>query len=127
MGGRLLSYSTFIVTLGFLSFRGIDSRNLPLIADTVYGPVQGKREGTSDAFLGVPFAQPPIGGMRWKDPQPPSAWKPEVLKADTQPPGCMQRCIDPPFACPTSVSIPSLSNRPMIPWKLIRKINQIIF
>ncbi|PIK43995.1 putative cAMP-regulated D2 protein-like [Apostichopus japonicus] len=104
MGGRLLSYSTFIVTLGFLSFRGIDSRNLPLIADTVYGPVQGKREGTSDAFLGVPFAQPPIGGMRWKDPQPPSAWKPEVLKADTQPPGCMQRCIDPPFACPTSTS-----------------------
>ena len=41
------------------------------------GEVAGKwiMNGTQKAFLGLPYAAPPIGELRWKAPQPPSGWK----------------------------------------------------
>jgi para-nitrobenzyl esterase len=41
------------------------------------GEADGKLvlDGTQKAFLGLPYAAPPTGGLRWKAPQPPSAWK----------------------------------------------------
>jgi len=33
------------------------------------------------SYKGIPFAQPPIGELRWKEPQPLKAWK-GILKAD---------------------------------------------
>ena len=44
---------------------------------TVQGAVLGKwiQDGAQKAFLGLPYAAPPIGDLRWKAPQPPSAWK----------------------------------------------------
>ena len=33
------------------------------------------------AFKGIPFAAPPVGDLRWKDPQPAAKWE-EVRKAD---------------------------------------------
>jgi para-nitrobenzyl esterase len=32
-------------------------------------------EGKVRAFLGLPYAAPPVGQLRWKAPQPPTAWK----------------------------------------------------
>ncbi|MFI6041647.1 carboxylesterase/lipase family protein [Nocardia sp. NPDC051321] len=46
-------------------------------ADTVqttYGPVRGKRRDTGIAFLGVPFARPPVGELRFAAPAPPAPW-----------------------------------------------------
>jgi para-nitrobenzyl esterase len=39
--------------------------------------VQGKaiNEGKVKAFLGLPYAAPPVGDLRWKAPQPPAKWK----------------------------------------------------
>jgi len=41
------------------------------------------------AFKGIPFAAPPVGDLRWKQPQPPLPWK-DVRKADTFGNVCVQ-------------------------------------
>src|ERR1700677_598009 len=38
------------------------------------GPIQGHVDGSVYAFLGIPYAAPPVGGLRWKEPQPPTPW-----------------------------------------------------
>lgn len=43
-----------------------------------------------DGFFGVPFAQPPVGPLRWREPQPPSRWS-GVREADRFAPRCMQQ------------------------------------
>lgn len=49
----------------------------PLTVKTAQGKVHGKliNEGKVKAFLGLPYAAPPVGELRWKAPQPPAAWK----------------------------------------------------
>jgi para-nitrobenzyl esterase len=42
------------------------------------------------AFKGIPFAQPPVGDLRWREPQPLKTWK-GVRTADQFGPRCMQR------------------------------------
>lgn len=51
---------------------------------TRYGIVEGRRvidegEFQVDAFMGIPFAKPPIGPLRFKKPEPPDSWQ-GVLK-----------------------------------------------
>jgi len=43
------------------------------------GKVHGKtiNDGKVKAFLGLPYAAPPVGDLRWKAPQPPAKWKGE--------------------------------------------------
>jgi para-nitrobenzyl esterase len=42
------------------------------------------------SFKGIPFAQPPVGPLRWREPMPPKNWK-GVRNADEFGPRCMQR------------------------------------
>ena len=44
---------------------------------TEQGKVQGKtiNDGKVKAFLGMPYAAPPVGDLRWKAPEPPAKWK----------------------------------------------------
>jgi para-nitrobenzyl esterase len=55
------------------------------------GLLQGFTEPHSGirAFLGIPFAAPPVGTLRWRGPQPVKPWK-GVRKADEFGPRCMQ-------------------------------------
>ena len=47
---------------------------------TEAGPIQGfkkqsaKEELAIDCFLGIPYAAPPVGALRWKSPQPLESW-----------------------------------------------------
>ena len=43
-------------------------------AATRYGKVRGKREDGIVKFLGVPYARPPLGELRFKAPKPPRSW-----------------------------------------------------
>lgn len=44
-------------------------------AATRYGKVRGRREDGIVKFLGVPYARPPLGELRFKAPKPPRSWR----------------------------------------------------
>src|SRR5271170_4416071 len=46
-----------------------------LTVKTKTGKVMGKADGTVRAFLGIPYAQPPVGPLRWRPPVPAAKWK----------------------------------------------------
>ena len=48
-----------------------------LTVKTVQGKVQGKtiNDGKVKAFLGLPYAAPPVGDLRWKAPERRATWK----------------------------------------------------
>ena len=48
---------------------------ITLEVKTQYGVLQGLEEDGVKKFLGVPFAQAPVGELRWKAPQPVQAWE----------------------------------------------------
>jgi len=58
------------------------------LVTTAAGDIQGVDLGASCAFLGVPYAAAPIGGLRWKPPQPAPKWSSPVLFATTPPSNC---------------------------------------
>jgi len=37
--------------------------------------LQGKQEGPVRAFLGIPYATPPVDQLRWRPPMPPARWR----------------------------------------------------
>lgn len=46
-----------------------------LVVKTSTGLVRGiARDGSGARFLGIPFAQPPVGERRWREPLPAKAW-----------------------------------------------------
>jgi para-nitrobenzyl esterase len=47
---------------------------MPPQRSTRAGAVEGVRLGAVDAFLGIPYAAPPVGPHRWRAPQPPTPW-----------------------------------------------------
>jgi para-nitrobenzyl esterase len=44
------------------------------VVRTSDGPVKGLKQEGVNVFLGIPFAAPPTGELRWRPPQPPSKW-----------------------------------------------------
>ncbi|XP_060248094.1 carboxylesterase 3 isoform X4 [Meriones unguiculatus] len=63
--------------------------------DTLLGRVRGRQVGVKgtdrvvNVFLGIPFAQAPLGPLRFSAPLPPQPWE-GVRDATTAPPMCMQ-------------------------------------
>nr|XP_012611400.1 carboxylesterase 1D-like [Microcebus murinus] len=70
----------------------------PPVVATVHGKVRGKHvrlEGLAQpvsVFLGVPFAKPPLGSLRFAPPQPAEPWH-FVKNTTSYPPMCLQDAV----------------------------------
>jgi para-nitrobenzyl esterase len=75
----------------------------PLTAVTESGRVHGVPGDGVTAYLGIPYAAPPLGTLRWRPPQPTAAWT-ETLDATEYAPACMQIGVSMPGETPPKVS-----------------------
>jgi para-nitrobenzyl esterase len=73
------------------------------VVSTESGLVQGTATDDIAVYKGVPFAAPPIGELRWREPQPTKAWR-GVRVMDTFAPACMQTGVSMPGETPPAVS-----------------------
>ncbi|XP_021515398.1 carboxylesterase 1F-like isoform X2 [Meriones unguiculatus] len=70
----------------------------PPVVDTVHGKVLGKYVSLEEftqpvaVFLGVPFAKPPLGSLRFAPPEPAEPWS-FVKNATSYPPMCSQDTV----------------------------------
>ena len=60
---------------GFSSCNQQKGEPVALQVTTQYGVLEGIEDDGVKKFLGVPFAQAPVGELRWKAPQPVLAWE----------------------------------------------------
>lgn len=58
--------------------------------NTQFGPIQGTTNGAIQQFLGIPFAKPPVGNLRWKAPENPDVWS-TTLSTTSFAPVCPQK------------------------------------
>eukprot|EP00931_Biecheleriopsis_adriatica_P088931 TRINITY_DN63155_c0_g1_i1.p1 TRINITY_DN63155_c0_g1~~TRINITY_DN63155_c0_g1_i1.p1 ORF type:complete len:540 (+),score=58.66 TRINITY_DN63155_c0_g1_i1:56-1675(+) len=55
------------------------------------GLVEGRAEGKVGVWLGIPYAAPPVGDLRWRPPQAPRPWRPATLRATGFQHSCYQQ------------------------------------
>lgn len=70
---------------------GLKNQTYSEVISVTGGDLRGiiNKEGTVEIFAGIPFAAPPLGDLRWKEPQDVIPWK-GVLEADHFAPMAMQ-------------------------------------
>lgn len=59
---------------------------------TTLGPITGRNEDRSSgtySWLGIPYAEPPVGDLRWRPPKPHHSWK-KTRRAQQYGSGCTQ-------------------------------------
>ena len=61
-----------------------------VLLDTPLGPVQGALENEVAVFRGLPYAQPPTGALRWREPQAVLPWT-QARDATINQPACPQK------------------------------------
>ncbi len=63
------------LSLIFVCLFSVSSLAQSVQVKTQKGIVEGEKFGTIHRFLGIPFAQPPVGDLRWKAPQDLRPWQ----------------------------------------------------
>jgi para-nitrobenzyl esterase len=100
---RLFAWFCFIVVLAGVvrlseprarQIPAVDVKN-PVVTDTVtvkQGQLTGvfNEDKSVEVYAGIPYAKPPVGELRWKEPQEPDSWD-GVLACDTFAPMSMQQ------------------------------------
>jgi para-nitrobenzyl esterase len=82
---------TYWIVLAFILLAMSASAEVKGAIRTENGPVSGVpgRDVAITVFRGIPYAEPPLGELRWAAPKPSRNWK-EVRKADRFADGCVQ-------------------------------------
>lgn len=62
------------------------------VAKIESGRVSGHQDAAAISYLGIPYAAPPVGTLRWRAPQPAPRWQ-GIRAADTFGADCMQQPI----------------------------------
>ena len=105
MRSKIVSFVVFLyccvaVSIAFASDSTDESANeAELVVHTSHGPIQGAFSGVAPdirAFKGIPFAAPPTGELRWRTPQPVTAWT-DVRDATAFGPRCYQQALEEGF------------------------------
>jgi para-nitrobenzyl esterase len=82
---RLIAIVGFVLLVAGTIFAADQIKILNGMIESTTPPKDGVR-----VFRGIPFAQPPVGALRWREPQPVKSWS-GVRNADQFGSRCMQR------------------------------------
>jgi para-nitrobenzyl esterase len=86
---KKLIYSAFVLMFPGAGIRAQGGGQGPIVA-TLAGSVQGTIEASGiHSFKGIPYAAPPVGDLRFREPQPVASWQ-GVRKTQTFGPRAMQ-------------------------------------
>ena len=91
--------AAILVAIFFVFCLCIPAKGKEVLLETKYGTVLGKKvtfpkaQGpikSIDKFLGIPYAKPPLGELRFRPPVQPSTWKSKVYDATKFKDACLQ-------------------------------------
>ncbi|XP_075045382.1 fatty acyl-CoA hydrolase precursor, medium chain-like [Mixophyes fleayi] len=88
-------FQTLLLSLLTVIVFGTGQEDERPLVDTKYGKLRGialsvkEASATVDSFFGVPFAKPPVGPLRFANPEPPVPWG-STREASEYPPMCLQ-------------------------------------
>jgi para-nitrobenzyl esterase len=86
-------FSAFALATAIFGLIATPAHSGPVV-ETLAGPVEGTSNQNTEAYLGVPYAAPPVGALRWRAPQSVARWS---AKRDASRFGaaCMQDIVTP--------------------------------
>lgn len=67
------------------------------------GAIEGVAQDPLTIYMGVPFAAPPVGELRWREPQPVAPWK-GTRQTTSFAPACMQKGVSMPGEKPPATN-----------------------
>lgn len=87
----MINQTFLLVLLFFFSFCfGLKDDRIVVIDS---GAIQGTLFSHHRSFLSIPYAEQPVGKLRWKPPQEKLPWKPNILNATQYPLCCPQHAM----------------------------------
>eukprot|EP01102_Stenamoeba_stenopodia_P007556 TRINITY_DN2118_c0_g2_i1.p1 TRINITY_DN2118_c0_g2~~TRINITY_DN2118_c0_g2_i1.p1 ORF type:complete len:557 (-),score=113.23 TRINITY_DN2118_c0_g2_i1:19-1689(-) len=82
--------SLLLLLISFVCLAHSQSHPISTIVSTQFGDIEGFQNDLGTfMFLGIPYAQPPVGSLRWSSPVYPSSWD-SVYNASSYRPSCIQ-------------------------------------
>jgi carboxylesterase type B len=74
--------------------RDNDRKKRTVSVDTQLGRIVGfDNDKYTNAFLGIPYAEPPVGNFRYRPPRPKESWAPNAVRATSFSPECLQSSL----------------------------------